>query len=335
VKGNAMPITEVAFASGFGSLRQFNDSFRKAFGMPPREFRASNNPLIRKPMSLDLKLKYETPIEWAMLARVVGSHAVPFLEKVSDDGFFLTRLVSSGSSCATVAIDLRDYVDHVKVSVETDDSSMIDLVVSKVRRLFDLDHNPAAVTEAFSGDPLLGTLVAMRPGMRIAGSFDPYELLVHTIIGQQISVAAARTFTSRLVKEFGEEHGGLHLFPSAEALVSIDPQVLYEKTGINHKKVATIQAVSELVSGGLSIDGPSLSADVAAALLAVKGIGPWSVEYLALRGLGDPDAFPADDLIIKRRLDVKNAKSAIVKAEAWRPFRGYAAMYLWAGGANV
>ncbi len=162
--------------------------------------------------------------------------------------------------------------------------------------------------------------------------FNPFELLINTIIGQQVSIAAARTFSERLVRYYGNKIDEFYTYPSAETLLSIDPLRMYEETKLNHKKIATIQAVCQLLVDGFDLAKITSSATARERLLSVKGIGPWTVEYVALRGFGDPDGFPSDDLFIKRLLCVKTAREAEKIAEKWRPYRGYATMQLWTKG---
>ncbi len=197
--------------------------------------------------------------------------------------------------------------------------------------MFGLDADTPAIESVLGADPVLGPLVAARPGLRIAGCFDGFELAVRAVLGQQVSVAAGRTLAARITAEHGEPlaapaAGLTHLFPTPDVLAGVDVG------GMPVARARAIRALSEAVAGGLAIEP---GADVRHSLLGLPGIGPWTVEYVAMRALRDPDALPAGDLVLRKALGGISAAEVSRRAEAWRPFRAYAAMHLWtAAGAS-
>jgi 3-methyladenine DNA glycosylase/8-oxoguanine DNA glycosylase len=203
------------------------------------------------------------------------------------------------------------------------------------RLLLDLDADPAAVSEALGADELLRPLVRARPGLRVPGAWDGFELAVRAVLGQQVSVPAARTLAARICAELGEPLGAVagsltRLFPSPAALARV------ELAGMPGSRARAVRALAAAVAAGLRIEPGRDPGAVRAALLELPGIGPWTVEYVAMRALGDRDAFPAGDLVLRRALGGASEAEALVRAEAWRPFRAYAAMYLWtASGAQA
>ncbi|HMC69058.1 MAG TPA: DNA-3-methyladenine glycosylase, partial [Mycobacteriales bacterium] len=228
---------------------------------------------------------------------------------------------------AVVEVSPRADDGHVVARIDIDDVGRVGDLVSRVRRLFDLDADPAGVEDVLGADPLLAKSVARRPGLRVPGTVDGFELVVRAVLGQQVSVAAARTFAGRLTQRCGAAldtpRGSLtHSFPTAQQVARADLSGL----GLTSARVATLRAVAHAVCEGLSLEPTADRDGTRAALLALPGIGPWTVDYVAMRALGDPDAFPADDLVIRKVL----GKSAATVAEAWRPWRAYAAMHVWA-----
>jgi AraC family transcriptional regulator of adaptative response / DNA-3-methyladenine glycosylase II len=332
-----MKIIDIAFSANFESLRQFNDIFKKYTGSTPSAFRHMHSEdmvqeVLPESIELQLRLHYQKPFLWEPLKRALLAHMIPGLENINTEHETLERMVRTEHGHAKLTLSLKKPIDTIDAAVNVIAMEDIDEVISVIKRIFDLDCNPAAISEKFIDDPLLGSLVKARPGLRICGMFDPFELLINTIIGQQISIAAARTLSTRLVHAYGQRIDNLYVFPTPKTIIEADPLEIYEKTKLNHKKIATIRAVSQLIVGGLDLSNIANHKATKEKLLSVKGIGPWTVEYLALRGFGDPDGFPADDLIVKRALGVGTSKAAEKMAEAWRPYRGYATMHIWTKG---
>lgn len=251
-------------------------------------------------------LPFRDPFAWPLLLEWLGERAVPGLETVNAGTY--RRVTADGR---IVRVASRPDGLEVQGGVVADDT----------RRVFDLDHDPAALARDLAGDPVIGPRLARAPGIRVPGAWSGFELAVRAILGQQVSVAAARRTASTLVRELGEpardgEEGLTHRFPRPEA-VATGPL-----PGMPRSRGNALRALAEAVAGGLRLDPPVELAATRAALLALPGVGPWTVEYIALRALRDPDAWPGSDLWLRRA--ATGADPA-----AWRPWRGYAAMLLW------
>ena len=294
---------------------------REEFGSPPSELRRTRAAAGDATGALTVRLALRKPYAAAPLMQWLAARAVPGVEEVTDEGY---RRVIDG---AVVEVTPRADDGHVVARIDIDDVGRVGDLVARVRRLFDLDSDPASVDAVLGADPLLALSVGRRPGLRVPGAVDGFELVVRAVLGQQVSVAAARTFAGRFTQRCGTAlevpRGSLtHSFPTSAQVAASDLSGL----GLTSARVATLRAVAEAVGNGLSLE-PTADRDSArAALLALPGIGPWTADYVAMRALGDPDAFPADDLVLRKVL----GKSAAAVAEAWRPWRAYAAMHVWA-----
>jgi len=326
IEHTALPLTTVAFSAGFASVRQFNDVMRAEFGAAPSELRRAPAASGEATGTLTLRLAMRTPYADAPLLQWLAARAVPGVEELTEDGY---RRTIDG---AVVEVQPRAAAGHVLARIDIDDVGRVADLVAKVRRLFDLDADPASVDAVLSGDRLLAPSVARRPGLRVPGAVDGFELVVRAVLGQQVSVAAARTFAGRLVQRCGSPlpaaRGGLtHAFPTAAQVVEADLDGL----GLTGARVATLRTVAAAVCSGAVSLGPTADREATrAALGALPGIGPWTVDYVAMRALADPDAYPAGDLVLRRRL----GSDVLTRAEAWRPWRAYAAMHLWAMAAD-
>jgi len=352
----ALSMIDVAFAAGFASLRQFNDVMRSEFGAPPSALRRSPtavpgaarsravpgevaaHELERLPVDsaeLTLRLRYAAPYDWAAWVGHVAGRAIPGLERIEHDRT-VTRLVAAPGGPARVSISL-DHAGKLVARLALADLADLAGVVAKLRRWLDLDADPAQLADALGADPLLGPLVRARPGLRIPGTTDPFELAVRAVLGQQVSVAGARTLAGRLVEAYGTPVvEGLSLFPAAATLAEAGPERLRE-IGLTGARASTLAHLAGAVAGGLALEAGADRDAVRAALLALPGIGPWTADYIALRALADPDVFPAGDLVLRkalaelpggsgREVDIAGARRM---ATAWRPWRGYAAQHLW------
>lgn len=288
------------------------------------------------------QLSCAEPFAWQPLFRALAAHAVPGLERAEydGDGAWLERLVPASSGAAMVRIRFgRPGAVEVELSLapETPADRLQQeeaAVLALVRRWLDLDADPAVIDPFLSGFSLLAPLVAASPGLRVPGSVDGFETAVQTILGQQVSLAAARTFGARLVAACGTvERNGLRAFPSPERLAELPPSDLQAAVGLTHTRARTVTALAEAAASGLVISAVADPARTRTALLALPGIGPWTADYLAVRVFGDRDAYPADDLVLKRALGVTTARAAAALSEPWRPWRAYALFHLWTGAA--
>jgi len=323
----SMPVTDVAFAAGFGSVRQFNATMRQVYGQTPSQLRG---PRPAPGPGLELRLAVRPPFAAAELLEFLAARAIPGVEEVTAG-----RYVRSGPG--PYAIELLPRDTHVLLRADAPDLRDVARLVTRCRRLLDLDADPHAVRQVLGGDPLLAPLVERRPGLRVPGSFDGFETAVRAVLGQQVSVAAARTLAGRLVRRCGEalpQPVGTvtHRFPSPAALAEADLSGL----GLTGSRERALRALAAAVaSGELDLSGGADPAETADRLLALPGVGPWTAAYLAMRALGDPDAFPAGDLGLRTAVRALTGSSPTPRelterAEAWRPWRAYAVMHLWA-----
>ncbi|MBE3008860.1 DNA-3-methyladenine glycosylase 2 family protein [Microbispora sp. NEAU-D428] len=344
-----LPIIDVAFASGFGSVRQFNAAMKESYGFAPGELRKTNGPMHEKgaPVALTtgltLRLGHREPYDAQSVLRFLAARAIPSVEAVcrsGDDVTAYTRAVPGGS------ITLRPAAGHVRLTVRTTETHRLSRLVARCRRLLDLDADPGAVREILGGTSL-APLVAARPGLRVPGAYDGFELAVRAVVGQQISVAGARTLLGRIAARAGLPAVPDHsdgsgdpdaaptgqvplLFPTADRLAAADLDGL----GLTTRRVATIRALAEAVaSGAIDLDGAGDPADTTARLLEIPGIGPWTAGYIALRALRDPDAWPEGDLVLRRTME--RLGIAAGEAERWRPWRAYAALHLWSHASDT
>lgn len=331
VETTAMSITDVAFASGFGSVRQFNDAFRTAFGRTPRDARTRAPRRARAastsdPAELELSWPVRQPFHHQALWQFLDDHAVPRLETATAGGFARIVTLPHGHG----VVEIRPHDDRVTGLVAVQDLRDIVPLVTRVRRLLDADADPVAIDAVLAQDPHLAPLVAAEPGLRVPGTVDARETLLRTIVGQQISVSGARTVIGRLVADYGEpvdlplarRHGLTHAFPTVERLAGVDPESLPMPRARGRTVVSVAQALAD---GRVELDIGGDRATVRADLLALRGLGPWTVDYLLMRGLGDPDVLLATDLVLRRELD----RLEIHDTTAWAPWRSYAGMHLW------
>jgi 3-methyladenine DNA glycosylase/8-oxoguanine DNA glycosylase len=275
-----------------------------------------------------LELPFVAPYERERALDLLAAHAVPGAEVVDTSTFSVTRLLRVPSGYAAVTASLG--VDSVTATVVGAERTDLASVESAVRFWLDLDRDPASIVAAFGSDPLLGAMVAARPGLRVVGHLDGYEAAITTVLGQQVSLASARTFAGRLVAAYGRPGpAGLIAFPSAECLAGIPADELRRTVGLTGARTATVLAVARACADGLVLrPGVDLAA-TRAALLALPGVGPWTADYLAVRALGDRDAYPAGDLVLRRALGVRTAREAETLAIAWHPLRAYALFHIW------
>lgn len=335
-----LPIAEVAHAAGYGSLRRFNDAVRKAYGSPPGALRTSNAPGRNDPPhsedgSIALRLGYRGPYDFPRMLAYLAARAIPGVEAVSEDRYM--RSFRLGDS--TGLIEARDEPTRRALAIRIHmhrGPLPLRLVVARLKRLFDLDADPDAIGQALAGDDLTGSRLADAPGLRIPGAFDGYELAIRAILGQQVSVKGATTLAARLSAAHGETLDGAEgpvtlLFPQAAMLAAGDLSGI----GLTTARMKTIAALSAVQAEGridLSGETSMSPADTVAHLKALPGIGDWTAQYIALRALGEPDAFPAGDLVLRKiagnGTPVSEA-AMLARAAQWRPWRGYAAMALW------
>lgn len=334
----ALPVTGVAMAAGFGSLRRFNNSFRAAYGMAPRDLRR------REPRAtgdaLVLRLGYRPPYDFAAMLDFLRGRALPGVEQVDGRGY--GRAFGTAAAPGWLRVDAwpgrgDGHAHALRLELHGAPAGELLGIVGRVRRMFDLDADPQAIAAALRADPRLRPLLRRRPGLRIPGGWDGFEVAVRAVIGQQVSVAAARTLAARIVERFGAPlpealaaHGFTRLFPTPQALAGADLTGI----GLTGARAATIHAVAgALLDGHVDFRAEATLDEFVERWTALPGIGPWTAQYLALRALGHPDAFPAEDLVLQQALPGDGprpgARALREHARAWRPWRGYAVIHLW------
>nr|WSX23811.1 helix-turn-helix domain-containing protein [Streptomyces tubercidicus] len=334
VETTALPMAEVAFAAGFASIRTFNETVREVFALSPSELRqrARPGPRATVPGALALRLPFRQPLNPDNLFGHLAATAVPGVEEWRDGAYRRTLNLPYGHGI--VALSPRP--DHIDCRLSLTDLRDLAGAIARCRRMLDLDADPEAVDGLLREDPRLTPLVDKAPGRRVPRTVDADEFAVRAVLGQQVSTAAARTHAGRLVRAHGERiddpDGGLsHLFPSTAALAGLDPeQLAMPRT----RRTTLTGVIAALCSGALQLGVGSDRDAARAQLAALPGIGPWTVECIAMRALGDPDAFTPTDLGLRRAaagLGLPHTPAALIRHSApWRPWRAYAVQYLWA-----
>jgi AraC family transcriptional regulator of adaptative response / DNA-3-methyladenine glycosylase II len=347
----AMPITEVALAAGFGSLRRFNTVFQDAYRMAPRDLR--KRPAARADGTAEgtlvLRLGYRPPYDFATMLAFLRGRALPGVEVVDDSSY--SRVIGPPRSVAAGPAEAPGWL---RVSAWPDDEHALKLelhgvpptrlveIVNRLRRMFDLDADPRVIADALSQSRRLRPLLKRNPGLRLPSGWDGFEIAVRAVIGQQVSVAAARTVAARLSQRFGQSlpvafaPGLEHVFPTPESLAEADLTAI----GLTRMRAETVRTVARaLLDGRVDFAPERTLDDFTARWVALPGIGPWTAHYVALRAMGHPDAFPAEDLVLQRAAPNDgsrlSAKALTAQAEAWRPWRGYAVIHLWRDSMNA
>jgi AraC family transcriptional regulator, regulatory protein of adaptative response / DNA-3-methyladenine glycosylase II len=332
-----LPITEIAMAAGFGSCRRFNDAFRNTYRRAPSELRRSarGGSAARSAEEVVMRLAYRPPYDWDHVRAFLAARTVAGVERVDERGY--ARTVACAGSHALVRVAPLRGEHALELRVAGAPPAALLQLSTVARRVFDLAADPQRIGSELRSDALIAPLVRTRPGLRIPGAWDPFECAVRAVLGQQVSVAAGRTFAARLVERAGiAVRGGAdgltHLFPDAATLAATP----LESLGITRSRAATLHALARAVLEG-RIDFTAAPEEVTAALTALPGIGAWTAQYVVLRALGEPDAMPAGDLVLRRMAGqaarLLSARELEERGRAWRPWRGYAVMHLWQAAA--
>jgi AraC family transcriptional regulator of adaptative response / DNA-3-methyladenine glycosylase II len=325
-----LPVTGVAFASGFSSVSRFNALFLSRYRMSPTRLRRAGAARGADLSATTLKLEYRPPYDWSRLLDFLALRATPGVERVQGETYARTVAIDGRSGWIEVepapggapALTLRVSDTLVPVLMP---------LLARVRHLFDLDAEPDAIATAFGADPILAPMIEARPGLRVPGAVDGFELAVRAVLGQQVSVRGATTLAGRLAAAFGEpvtiEAEGLTRLPiTAERLAAAEPDEI-ARIGLPASRARTLSSLARAAAGEhLDLRPGADPVETMARLCALPGIGPWTAHYVTMRALHWPDAFPASDLGLRKALG--DADPAVA-AEAWRPWRAYAALYLW------
>ncbi len=306
---STLSITDVAFSAGFQSLRRFNDAFKLRFLQTPSALRKNS----KATGQLRFQLSYRPPYAWSNMLNFLENRAIPGIEIVENGSY--QRLIRQG--------DVQGWFKltpgvHNKVDVEfklNKNANILDLI-ARVKNIFDLDADPISITKALQEDEKISPYLALYPGLRVPGGWDGFELAVRAVVGQQISVKAARTILGRMVEMCGEG-----FFPTPRQLLAAD----LGKIGLPAPRVATLKALATLmVQGGLILDETADYAATCQTLINIKGIGPWTVEYIAMRSLRNPNSFPEKDLVLQKKI-----AHLQLNPQKWSPWRAYGAILLW------
>jgi AraC family transcriptional regulator of adaptative response / DNA-3-methyladenine glycosylase II len=338
IETTSLPMAGVAFAAGFASIRTFNDTVLEVFALAPTELRRRAGSGSRgAPGVLTLRLPFRAPLCPDNLFGHLAATAVPGVEEWRDGAYRRSLRLPHGPGIAA----LRPGPEHIGCQLALTDLRDLSIAISRCRRLLDLDADPVAVDDLLRGDPVLAPLVAKAPGRRVPRTVDARELAIRAVLGQQVSTAAARTHAARLAAAHGEPvddpAGGLtRLFPSMTALAAADPASL----ALPRARRASVTALAGALAAGIIDLGVGTDwHEARRRLSALPGLGPWTVETIAMRALGDPDAFAPADLGVRAaagRLGLPAAPAALTaRAAAWRPWRAYAVQYLWATGEHA
>jgi AraC family transcriptional regulator of adaptative response / DNA-3-methyladenine glycosylase II len=334
-------MTQIALNSGFSSIRQFNESFRSAYSISPSELRKSarGGDQGHGETGITIRLTYRPPFAWDRLVAFLLPRQIPEIEHVGPDRYARTVRYPDGTAGTLEVSPLAG--EHALLARFTPiPIHGLAGMVQRVRSMFDLDADPAAIDAVLSEDPALSPLMAERPGLRIPGIWDVFEFVVRAILGQQVSVKSATTMAARLVRLTATPAGevsarvtpGGFLFPDPETLAAADLSQL----AVTESRRKTLAVFSQNVAtGALSLDSPELPQR----LIELPGIGPWTVAYTAMRALGEPDILPASDLVLRKAVGaalpgrtgrpLMSVRDVEQRGNSWRPWRSYATMYLW------
>lgn len=337
-----MPLTEVAFASGFGSVRRFNEVFQQLYGRAPSALRHSRRPeqSAVAPAGVTLLLRYRPPYDWEAMLEFLAVRAIAGMETVVDGVY--CRTIGLNGAHGTVAVEHAESERALKVTIRFPELSALPSIIARLRRVFDLAADPEVINRQLSADPLMARLAASRPGLRIPGAWDGFEAAMRAILGQQITVTAAVKLAGKLVARYGEalqeigrEMSTLtHVFPSPALLADAELAEL----GMPGARAASLSAVARtLLEQPTLFDPGNDLEETLAKLCGIPGIGNWTAQYLAIRLMRETDAFPAQDVGLMRAIarlegERPNARQLLARAEVWRPWRAYAAQHLWSAG---
>jgi AraC family transcriptional regulator of adaptative response / DNA-3-methyladenine glycosylase II len=320
---------EVALASGFGSVRRFNAAVRKTYKRTPTQIRRLVRQTKSQPENQYLfQLRFRPPYHWKGMLAFLSTRATPGVEIV-ESGVY-RRSVSPSGCPGYFEVAMDEEHDTLAVRVQIGDSRLLYAIIERIRCMFDLNADWSAIANSLGTDPELAARLRAEPGLRVPGCWNPFELTIRAILGQQITVKGATSLAGRMAKTFGQPFSGpeglTHLFPEPAALAEAKLTTI----GLTTKRAETIRALARAVCDGeISFERITDCDAFLASLCSIPGIGAWTAQYVAMRALGEPDAFPSSDLGLLRALGLTNPRELEARANGWRPWRAYAGMYLW------
>ncbi|HVC37691.1 MAG TPA: DNA-3-methyladenine glycosylase 2 [Gammaproteobacteria bacterium] len=334
-----LPMAQVALASGFQSIRRFNDTFSKLYGRTPTELRRLHKAVspVAEPGQYIFRLAYRPPYDWKSLLAFLAARATPGVEAVVNGAY--RRSIAINGQQGVLEVRPVKGVHALETHVFFPDPASLLQIVTRLRAMFDLASDPAVITRNFRRDPLLALHMKRHAGLRVPGAWDGFELAVRAILGQQVTVRGATTLAGRLAQAYGEPLtcintlGLTHVFPQPAVLAKA------KLSGLPQARALSIRSLAQArLAGEVTFDNTLSSSELLTRLTRIKGIGDWTAHYVAMRTLGDPDAFPAADLVLLRTAGegkTLTPAALLKRAEAWRPWRAYAAMVLWRAAADA
>ena len=331
IADTSLPMARIALLAGFANVRRFNDAVARVYKRPPRELRGAAGR--NRTSAVELHLAYRPPLAWEELLAFLRKRAIAGLEVITDRTW--SRAIEIDGVAGVVEVGPSKKPHHLRARIDLPQAAGVWPTVRRLRQLFDLDADPQHIQEDLQRHPRLRKNVERTPGLRIPGCWDPFELVLRAILGQQVSVKGATTLATRLVERWGtplpQPQPGLErTFPSAAVL----SRARLASIGLTTARAQALQDVARAAhKGTLALEDVTDTEAIRAQLQAIRGVGEWTVEYIAMRALREPDAFPASDLGLRYALSENGEPAAPAavreQAEAWRPWRGYAALYLW------
>ena len=331
-----LPMNEVAIASGFGSVRRFNAGILKVYHRTPSQIRRlARKTGLRSGDQYQFRLNFRPPYHWRAMLDFLSPRATPGIEVVAESVY--RRTISLNGIDGYFEVSLDRAQDALLVRIDFPDPRALFAIVERIRAMFDLNADWSSIAKSLRGDRVLGLGVKAEPGIRVPGCWNGFELAVRAILGQQVTVRGATLLAGRLVAAFGKKFGGsnglTHVFPTPETLANSK----LDSIGLTGARAETIRTLARAVSEGrIKFQGVIDSEDFLRRLCEIPGIGAWTAQYVAMRALREPDAFPSSDLGLLRASSVSTPRELEERSEPWRPWRAYAAMYLWRmGGKNV
>jgi AraC family transcriptional regulator of adaptative response / DNA-3-methyladenine glycosylase II len=324
-----LAMRDIALAAGFGSVRRFNATFRDTYKRTPTQLRRLARHLTAQAADeYHFQLRFRPPFAWGAMLEFLGPRATPGVEAIQG-GHYL-RTISLNGQTGWIDASLNADANAVSLKIHFQEPRWLFLIVERVRQMFDLTADPQEIARHLGRDPVLCDRVASRPGLRVPGSWDGFELAVRAILGQQVTVKGATTLTGRLARAFGVAvdlpNGLTHLFPTPEKMAHSDLQ----RIGIPRSRANCLRALAQAITDKrLTFSGVANADEFLKEFCRVPGIGDWTAQYVAMRALGEPDAFPASDLGLLHASQIRTPRELERRSQAWRPWRAYAALYLW------